>query len=138
MYLVCYVLLLLATLLAVVDARTPDVADCRGLSRVIEFADDHDGCLFTATVTRKPVDALDLVEADAPKSLDEPKNKPKTDPDGKILEIIGSRPDVSYDELAELIRKGRSSIMPQIAKLKALGRLKRVGPKKGGHWEVIE
>jgi ATP-dependent DNA helicase RecG len=26
----------------------------------IDFADDHDGCLFTATVRRKPVGELDL------------------------------------------------------------------------------
>ena len=32
----------------------------------IDVADDHDGCLFRVTVTRKPVEELDLVDADAP------------------------------------------------------------------------
>ena len=37
----------------------------------IEFADDHDGCLFRVTVTRNPVEDLDLVEADAPENESE-------------------------------------------------------------------
>jgi ATP-dependent DNA helicase RecG len=112
----------------------------------IEFADDHDGCLFTAKVARKPVEELDLEAENAPGNTpgkpgeprNEPRNEPKTDPEGQILEILGSRPEASYDELAELTLKGRSSIMRHIARLKARGRLKRVGPKKGGHWEVIK
>ena len=39
----------------------------------IEFADDHDGCLFTVTVTRKPVETLDLVDKNAPKRKDAPR-----------------------------------------------------------------
>jgi predicted HTH transcriptional regulator len=30
------------------------------------------------------------------------------------------------------------AIKKQIEKLKASGRIKRVGPDKGGHWEVIK
>ena len=32
----------------------------------------------------------------------------------------------------------RSVIMKHIANLKQAGRLRRVGPAKGGHWEVLE
>lgn len=132
----------------------------------IEFIDDHDGCLFTATLTRKPAEELDLVEEDdprnAPKSGNEPTNAgneptnagnepinvpknaidpindPRNAPEFQILEILGSNPTISYDELAEQMQKGRSTIMRYIAGLKASGRLKRIGPKKGGHWEVIQ
>lgn len=102
----------------------------------IEFADDHDGCLFRVTVTRKPMEELDLVETDAPKN--EPENEPKNDLESRILEFIGSNPLVTYDELAQLTGKGRSSIMRIITGLKAAGRLERIGSKKGGHWKIIE
>jgi len=40
--------------------------------------------------------------------------------------------------LAALTQKDRTTIMRNIAKLKAQGKLQRIGPAKGGHWEVIE
>ena len=38
----------------------------------IDFIDDHDGCLFTATVHRKPVDELELADKGAIKVQDAP------------------------------------------------------------------
>ena len=32
----------------------------------------------------------------------------------------------------------RSAIQKYLAKLKASGRLRRIGPDKGGHWETVE
>jgi len=116
----------------------------------IEFSDDRDGCIFTVTVFRKPPEELDLVNENEPNNKpinlgtpkDEPESEPKNEPEKntehKILEVLGSHPDMSYDDLARFTRKGRSTIMRQIARLKASGRLKRVGPKKGGHWEILE
>ena len=152
----------------------------------IEFADDHDGCLFTVTLTRKPVEELDLVDTGAPKTVNEPENEPGNGPktvnepenepgngpktvnepenepgngpktvnepenepetvnepenalQQRIIELIRSNPTMSYDELAQLTQKGRTSIMRHIAKLKTLGLLKRIGPKKGGYWKIIE
>jgi len=73
-----------------------------------------------------------------PKNAIDPINDPRNAPEFQILEILGSNPTISYDELAEQMQKGRSTIMRYIAGLKASGRLKRIGPKKGGHWEVIQ
>jgi len=93
-------------------------------------------------VTRKPLEELDLVHEDepkiAPKNPNEPRNEPRNEPESQILEIIGSNPSTSYEELVQLTQKSRSSIMRQIARLKASGRLKRIGPKKGGHWDIVE
>ena len=55
-----------------------------------------------------------------------------------ILELIRTNPKISHDALSEALGKARSSIGKQIAKLKAAGRLRRVGPDKGGYWEVVE
>lgn len=115
----------------------------------IEFTDDHDGCLFRVTVTRKPVEDLDLVDADAPIKAPETQIEPKNDGfeprkelkkdfGSQILGFIGSNPMVTYDELAHLAGKGRSSVMRIIADLKTAGRLERIGSKKRGIWKIIE
>ena len=91
----------------------------------IEFSDDRDGCLFTATVYRNaPVNA--------------PVNAPEPSLQVQLLNLVLSNPHLSYDKLAALTQKDRTTIMRNMAKLKAQGRLKRIGPAKGGHWKVIE
>jgi len=54
----------------------------------IDFRGNHDGCLFTATVTRNPVEELDLVDSDAP----------KTD---NVTRRTGDEPEYSKAEAAE-------------------------------------
>ena len=55
-----------------------------------------------------------------------------------IIALIEENPFISHDALAERLEKARSSIIEQISKLKASGRLRRIGPDKGGHWEVMK
>lgn len=109
---------------------------------IIDFADDHDGCKFTATVHRKPMEELELVDKDALKGQIKgycaPINAPISDLQIKLLTFIQSNPAISYDELAELTQKDRSTVMRNIGKLKDAGTLKRVGSRKTGHWEIIE
>ncbi|MCC5840387.1 MAG: putative DNA binding domain-containing protein [Opitutales bacterium] len=108
----------------------------------IEFFDDHDGCLFRVTVPRKPVEELDLVHADAPEIRGAPKNAPINAPvtslQMQMLDLIGLNPQATYDDLARLTGKDRTTVMRNVSKLKRLGRLMRVGPKKGGHWQIPE
>ncbi len=95
----------------------------------IEFSDDRDGCLFTATVHRNaPINA----------PINAPVNGPEPSLQVQLLNFVRSNPKLSYDKLAALTQKDRTTIMRNMAKLKAQGRLKRIGPAKGGHWQVIE
>ncbi|HZX49390.1 MAG TPA: RNA-binding domain-containing protein [Nitrospirota bacterium] len=55
----------------------------------------------------------------------------------KIVETIVKDPDISAQALAEVIGISSRKIQDNIAKLKDMGLLKRVGPDKGGHWLVI-
>ncbi len=55
-----------------------------------------------------------------------------------MLDYIRSNRTVSYDELADMTQKDRTTVMRNIGKLKDAGILRRVGSKKTGHWEVIE
>ncbi|WP_371925149.1 HVO_A0114 family putative DNA-binding protein [Desulfobulbus alkaliphilus] len=56
----------------------------------------------------------------------------------QLLDFIRSNRTVSYDELADMTQKDRTTVMRNIGKLKDAGILRRVGSKKTGHWEVIE
>lgn len=53
-----------------------------------------------------------------------------------ILELLFQHPKMAAPELAEIVGISERKIEQNIATLKKIGRLKRVGPAKGGHWEV--
>lgn len=59
-----------------------------------------------------------------------------TDRQTKILELISLNPHISLDAIAEAIGVSSPNIGREIAKMTDF--VKRVGPKKGGYWEVIE
>lgn len=117
----------------------------------IDFADDREGCLFTVTVHRKSVDKLDRLEESALsggnasgtpliapiKSIIAPANAPLSDFQAQLLKFVKSAPGISYDQLVVLTQKNRTTVMRNIAKLKSMGRLKRIGSKKSGCWEVV-
>jgi ATP-dependent DNA helicase RecG len=54
-----------------------------------------------------------------------------------ILKKIAAKPSISTRELASRIGISQRKIKENIAKLKTMGLLKRIGPAKGGYWEVI-
>jgi ATP-dependent DNA helicase RecG len=54
----------------------------------------------------------------------------------KILQLLQEEPELSLAELAVLIGKSVSAIERATAKLVKAGELRRIGPDKGGHWEV--
>ena len=74
------------------------------------------------TSVKTPVETLAKTQAKTPE---------------KILEAIGARPDLTLAELAISIGKSVSAVERASAKLVKEGRLKYVGPQKGGHWEVL-
>ena len=115
--------------------------------QAIDFTNDHDGCLFSATVHRKPVGDLKLVNIG---SDDSPKSSPRTETasgkrrenvgktSGKILEACRKKPSVTIPNLADLIGITERSVQRNIQNLQKDGLLRRVGGRKEGHWEVIE
>jgi len=54
----------------------------------------------------------------------------------EIIDLMARNPDVTAKELAQTLGVTLRAIEKQIAKLKREGRLLRVGPNKGGHWQV--
>lgn len=54
-----------------------------------------------------------------------------------ILQLMRDDPGITHDALALKLGRARNAIIKQISKLKATGLVRRVGPDKGGHWEVL-
>ena len=71
-------------------------------------------------------------------NLENPENDPIKNFEGQLLNHIKINPNISYDELATLTSTGRSTVMRHIRLLKEANVLKRIGPKKSGHWEILK
>ncbi len=56
----------------------------------------------------------------------------------KILRWIGEDPDISAREMAKRLKLTSRAVEKQIGLLKERGLLRRIGPDKGGHWEVVK
>ncbi len=56
----------------------------------------------------------------------------------KILKLLENNPQMSQRELSKVTGLTQRGIEWNIKKLKATGRLQRVGPDKGGHWKVLK
>ncbi|HAH32808.1 MAG TPA: hypothetical protein DCL44_10895 [Elusimicrobia bacterium] len=55
----------------------------------------------------------------------------------KIIDIIRNRGNVTISELSDSLGITDRAIKKQLRALKAQGLIKRIGPDKGGHWEVL-
>lgn len=55
-----------------------------------------------------------------------------------ILALLRQNPRLSIPELAAQLAKSDSAVERAIRKLRESGQLKRIGPNKGGHWQVMQ
>ena len=54
-----------------------------------------------------------------------------------IIRQIRQNPNVSMSELASAVGISAKAVEKQIARMKKDGLLVRVGPDKGGYWEIV-
>ena len=85
--------------------------------------------MFIATVHRKEIEGLKLSEKDSQKSTQKSTQK--------ILELMQNDPTITIADLALSIGITEWAIKKQIRKMKAQGRIQRIGPDKGGHWQTM-
>ena len=69
---------------------------------------------------------------------DETPEPPKEKPRVKILSLISENPQITTPQLADAIGITTKGVEWQIAQLKKDGLLRRIGPAKGGRWDVIK
>jgi ATP-dependent DNA helicase RecG len=55
----------------------------------------------------------------------------------KILQALKANPEITMERLAEIIGITSKGIEWQIKRLKEEGFIKRIGPAKGGYWEIV-
>jgi ATP-dependent DNA helicase RecG len=65
-----------------------------------------------------------------------PKTSEKTSE--KLLALISGNANVSARELADAVGLTSRAVEMQLRSLRSAGRLRRIGPDKGGHWEVVK
>ncbi|MDP3653593.1 MAG: ATP-binding protein [Rhodoferax sp.] len=64
--------------------------------------------------------------------------KPHASPREKLLALLKAQPDINMTDLARLSGATLYSVRHHLESLKAAGRIRHVGPSKGGHWEVLD
>lgn len=58
--------------------------------------------------------------------------------DSKLIGFIQSNPSMTIQELQEKLNLSRNGVRKALGRLKTTGLLRRIGPDKGGHWEVVK
>ena len=55
----------------------------------------------------------------------------------EIIAIVSGNPCITQSELASKLGISLVHVNKNMKKLQSLGMIRRVGPDKGGHWEVV-
>ena len=55
----------------------------------------------------------------------------------KILSAIEQNPSASQEGIAQVVGINRANVAKNLKKLVEMVLVKRIGPDKGGHWEII-
>lgn len=102
----------------------------------IDLLDDHDGCLFKAIVHRKNLDEFVKI-SDPTDIFPDITDKMSGKMSGKILEALRHNNTLTTPQLAERFGVTSRTIERAIADMRKAGLIRRVGPAKGGKWEVL-
>ncbi len=105
----------------------------------IAFTDDRDGCLFTATVYRKPGSDMKLTNetSDIPHKTSEKRRESIGNTSEKILNACRDNSGITIFELAAMLSITKRSVERNIQSLREKGLLRRIGGRKEGCWEVV-
>ena len=115
------------------------ISECKGAGVKVTFGKIKSGFVVTfyrpikekrIRVTRIPGRVPEKVTVKVPEKV--------TENQRKILELIPKNKYVTVTELAKFVEISERKIKENISKLKNKGLLRRVGPDKGGHWEILK
>ena len=88
-------------------------------------------------ITKVPLGNIFTIKDNSDKVPDKVPDK-ITDNQTKLLELIRESPAISMSDLATKIGISKRKILDNINKLKQLGIVERIGPAKGGYWNIIK
>ncbi|MBU2511243.1 putative DNA binding domain-containing protein [bacterium] len=132
----------------------------------IDFKDDRDGCMFSAIIYRREFPVLEKVRNYSQRNsyliqekhekywkyarnnpgnvlqespVSSVKNSKRSRKRSEIIvEQLRQDPNMTISRLAEALQITTRAVEKQLAGLKKAGRIRRIGPNKGGFWEVTE
>lgn len=81
-----------------------------------------------------PEDAPEKTDSETENAPDAPENPFQRE----LLDLIRGDSKITYDKLAKATGRDRKTVRRHIAELKHHGWLKRIGPARGGYWEVAD
>jgi ATP-dependent DNA helicase RecG len=74
-----------------------------------------------------------------PKTTPEKPSKTTLKTEARILALLRKHPEASRTELARLLGGiSTDGVKYHLEQLKKAGRIRHIGPNRGGHWEVLE
>ncbi|MBS3122181.1 putative DNA binding domain-containing protein [Candidatus Woesearchaeota archaeon] len=85
--------------------------------------------------------SITLLDVTKGQGRDVPENVPENVPEDRkslIITEIKNNSKITIPELALILKVNEKTIKRDIEKLKFKGIIKRVGPDKGGHWEMVK
>ena len=77
-------------------------------------------------------------EKDEEKSREKSEEKSRERNRDRILKMIRKKPTVTTQEMMDSLGLSRAGVEKIVKKLKQERRISRVGPDKGGYWEVMK
>ena len=86
--------------------------------------------LFTIKYAFNLLDSSDIV-------VENGENVVENDTLEQVFNEIKINTNISANDIANILNKNPRTIQRAIAALKQANRIKRVGPDKGGHWDII-
>jgi len=94
---------------------------------------------FRVTFYRDPryslkADSFEKVRATSEKTRGNTREKTRE----KIIRSLKANPEITMERLAEIVGISSKGVEWQINKLKEDGVIRRIGPAKGGHWEIVD
>ena len=107
-----------------------------------EYKEISTGFLVTLSYTEQKTVSENVSENVTDRVTDVLDNVPNvvnrvTDNQFRILKLMKQNPYITTNNLSDLIGISQRKIKVNIAKLKKLNKLKRIGSEKTGHWEII-
>ena len=114
----------------------------------IDFEDDRESSLFKAIVrrTHRPAENTGVLAPElASKTQNLHQKQGLSDATLRdiapeifaLLEHISANPRITTTELATVLNVSRRTILYRTTMLKKKGILRRIGPSKGGQWEIL-
>ncbi len=116
----------------------------RGMPLILENAPDVEfreiARLFVASFERPSaaVQASPVTGLEPSENHQKTTRKPPENPKKTLLELLQQQPDTSIRALAEQTGLSQPSVRHHLERMQTNSMLRRVGPAKGGYWEVLD